>query len=203
MREINEITNILFDTKNHPVGSLPVDVLYSIHFIMDLWAKCGMGSNGAILVQQILQRVLDQQKAANKYADDIIASKLYTVAIDAWARSNAPDAPEHALHILQQEQNAHTTTENSMLKPNTVSYNTVLKSFAKAGCAKDTEELLNVMTTFNDEDAKPDVISYNAVLDAYARSVHDDHIAAEEAEEILYRMRKTCNKKFGIAPDLI
>ena len=78
-RDINEITNILFDTKKHPVGSLPVDVLYSTHFIMDRWAKCGMGSNGAILVQQILQRVLDEQKAGNTYADDIISSKLYTV----------------------------------------------------------------------------------------------------------------------------
>lgn len=77
--DIDWLTNMLLDTKNYPKGSLSVDVLYTINYVMDKWAKCGLGEEGAILVQHILQRTLDEHKAGNRVAKEVINAKLYTV----------------------------------------------------------------------------------------------------------------------------
>jgi pentatricopeptide repeat protein len=64
------------------------------------------------------------------------------------------------------------------MRPNTISYNTVMSAYAKRGQAAEAEALLEEMyldyTTNENKSAKPDVTCYNIVMDCWAKSGQND-----------------------------
>jgi pentatricopeptide repeat protein len=91
------------------------------------------------------------------------------------------------------------------LKPNVVSYNTVINAYAKAGNADRAEAILEEMHQDYEQgnhDAKANVCSFNTVLSAWSRS--GSAKGAERAEMILLRMKKLYESgKFDTKPDVI
>eukprot|EP00594_Rhizosolenia_setigera_P005141 CAMPEP_0178949756 /NCGR_PEP_ID=MMETSP0789-20121207/6245_1 /TAXON_ID=3005 /ORGANISM="Rhizosolenia setigera, Strain CCMP 1694" /LENGTH=938 /DNA_ID=CAMNT_0020630349 /DNA_START=310 /DNA_END=3122 /DNA_ORIENTATION=+ len=199
---INEMTSIYLDTKLNPIGSLSNNVLDHAHYLMDKWAKCDMGEVGAKTCERILYRMIEEHHFfADTLAERFMTNKLYTIAIDAWARSNSPKkASQRALSILKQLYHDHSTFGDSYLtKPFTITYNAVINTLSKSGHAAEAQELLDFMIEYEGGgEVVPNIISYNGVLDAWART--GDCESASKAEELLMKMRSSSSQ---IKPDEI
>jgi len=142
--------------------------------------------------------------------------RTYSTVIDAWARnadsipstSSTPSfyyktdketgdlsAAHRAESILHKLNTLYLETKDASLRPNVITYNTVLNAWSKQQsqqqpgddndvAAKRATELLSHMES-PDVYVSPDVISYNTVMSAWSRCFID---GGEKAEEILRRM---------------
>jgi hypothetical protein len=94
--------------------------------------------------------------------------------------------------ILQQMQNLAESTGESFLKPDTVSFNSVLKAWAESNVHDapiQCEQILQRMQYLYENgqaDCEPNVVSFNTVLDSWAKSSRRE--APERAEAILRHM---------------
>ena len=87
----------------------------------------------------------------------------------ALANCGMSSAANRANLLLQRMEDSY-HNGNTRLKPDLLSYNTVLDAFSKEGDAKSAERLLSRMITTADVDIKPDAHSYTSVLTAWGRS---------------------------------
>jgi len=118
--------------------------------------------------------------------------------INSWISNNAkgyniPGQGEgRGLQTARQAQQMLKEMENSSSsRPDTITYNTVIKGWSKSNggleAAVAAEKLLNIMLRKGGR-IKPDVISYSSVIYCWAKSGHPD--AAIEAERLLEDMIK-------------
>lgn len=110
--------------------------------------------------------------------------RTYSTVMDACARKQSISSAQQAQDLLDRLKEKYDQTGDLAFFPSTITYNTVINGWAKAGAGEEgaiiCEDLLNEMEGF------ADVISYNAVLHAWARSDVPD--AGERAEKILRSM---------------
>jgi pentatricopeptide repeat protein len=93
-----------------------------------------------------------------------------------------------ALKVLRSMQQQHLAGDK-FLRSNTITYNTVISAFARAGQAERAEALVEEMYSDyldGNDSAKPNVRSFSVVLDAWSKSRSRD--APQWAEAILERM---------------
>ena len=79
--------------------------------------------------------------------------------------------------------------------PDTIAFNTVLKSFAVSGATKKTESLLTDMLYRweSSSASKPDNFSFNIVVHAYEIEFGKDSEQAKKAKERIHRLRERLN----------
>lgn len=111
---------------------------------------------------------------------------VYNAVLNALAKSCQPSAVEKAEEILTMMQ----TSPDPRLKPNIVTYATVMDCHTKCGegSARRAEELLRfVEGTYRsgDETLQPNAVFYSAILQAWAKSATPE--GATKAEELLRR----------------
>lgn len=135
-------------------------------------------------------------------APDVVS---YTIVLDAWSKQvNKETNPkqkrqsaQRAFRLLQQMKES----PDPNVRPNTISYNSVLTTCARAGLVSEAESLLKEMiheytrqnnsTTsaklHNDikSTIEPNIQSMAILLHAYSRSSNDPTLAAQKAESIL------------------
>lgn len=118
----------------------------------------------------------------------------YSSAIHAWSRSSRHDAGYKAELLLQKMEEKYESGEEH-LKPNTVTFNSVMDAWAKSSGgtlgARKAEALLEKMHQqyrAGDTHVQPNVMSYNTVLSAWARS--GTKCAYRKTEAILDNMWK-------------
>jgi hypothetical protein len=90
----------------------------------------------------------------------------FNVAINALAKSGAPDAPQRAEALLQQVKDLAARTGRENLKPNNITYNSLMLVWANSkqpGAPRRAEELLMETPT-------PNTRSFNALLDVWSKS---------------------------------
>jgi pentatricopeptide repeat protein len=192
------MTKILLDRKAHPPGSLSWDVLDSSFPVLLAWAK-----TRTVVGAQTAQEILERLHLEERYRKPLVTPKHYGVLVDAWAKSNHPQAAQRAEEALTKMPQPNRVAYNAVMSAwarqgnvqeaerllqempshTTQDYNTLLAAHAKCGNARQAESLLRDMVTSRSEDVVPDIVSYNCVLDAWAKST--DKGAAERAFAIL------------------
>lgn len=122
-------------------------------------------------------------------------TSTFNACINAWANVGDNASASRAEAILE-KLNTLQTSRGLLtdITPDNVSYNTIIKAYAKAGNAGQAEATLNTMQRINqstgDLKIKPDSVSYSSVLHAYAHASPKDPSACIKAESVLMNMLK-------------
>ena len=91
-------------------------------------------------------------------------------AINAFANSSDPESANRALEILKRMEFMESSKNSVGVKPDIVSYNSVLNAFAKSKQPIAAQKLLEKMEEIYDariSNIKPDIYSYNIVMGAW------------------------------------
>ena len=144
---LQRATNNILDLSRIPLGQLTSDDIESISGLMANWAKNNKNKNSsisssqqrqhqpessAIQVETLLKRVVDDHNYGNDSVK--VTTRMYTMAIDAWAKTGGKKAAEraHMIHANMVQMYKYTGDDN--IKPSTISYNAVLNAWSKSGC---------------------------------------------------------------------
>ncbi|KAG7351249.1 PPR: pentatricopeptide repeat domain containing protein [Nitzschia inconspicua] len=173
-----------------PVGDLDPSVT-PINAIMNAWAKT-KSAHGASMVEQWLNRA--QQEYDNGNIRVVVTNKMYTMAVDAWAKSGeGVSAAQRAEAILQHMNQQYQATGLENLKPTTGIFNAVINAWARSKdkiAPSRAEQILKWMNNLHrtNPSIRPDKYTYNTVIHAYAKS--GGAVAAKKAQELLENMQK-------------
>jgi hypothetical protein len=156
-----------------PIGEFDPATI-PISAIMNSWAKT-KSANGAANVEMWLNRAQQEYDAGNPKV--VPTTKMYTMAVDAWAKSGeGGSAAQRAEAILQHMHKLYQKTAEESLRPTTGIFNAGMPNITTV-C-----ELLFVLMLFSSHD------KYFLVINAWARS--KEKIAPARAEQILQWMEK-------------
>lgn len=128
---LDQATRDILDTSRIPIGQLTNDDVESVSGLMAQWAK-RKSVHSAIQVETLLKRVVDDHNAGNSSVK--VTTRMYTMAIDAWAKTGGKQAAERASEIHRGMVEVYRLTGDKNIRPNTVSYNAVINAWSKSGC---------------------------------------------------------------------
>jgi len=116
----------------------------------------------------------------------------YNAVIHCFSKSNTPDAPDRTRTILEtmisryNNEGSKNTDDDNVVRPNAITYNSVLNAHARQGDVKGATEIFEMMKKdfeSGNAAAKPQVQSYNILIDAWSKS--NEANAPQEAESLL------------------
>jgi len=186
---LENATEDILDMKLFPLGSLTVDDVESIIGLMTAWAR-RQNVEAALIVENLLKRVIDDMKAGNRGI--YTTTRLYTVAIDAWARSGGNGSAKRAQSIHDGIVAMYKETGDEQIAPTLISYNTVMYAWSR--CPEDDaprrgelllEEMLQAYQNGNTQ-LKPDAVTFSSQIENYARHLQPQHV--ERAEKLFHMM---------------
>jgi pentatricopeptide repeat protein len=94
-----------------------------------------------------------------------------------WAKSGQNDAVEKALALLRELQSLWKQGDPTM-RPNAISYSTVMSAYANQGQAAESEAILEEMyldySANGNKSSKPTLTSFNIVMKSWAESGQTD-----------------------------
>mmetsp|Transcript_7688 Transcript_7688/g.19138 ORF Transcript_7688/g.19138 Transcript_7688/m.19138 type:complete len:1249 (+) Transcript_7688:70-3816(+) len=187
-----------------PVGSLDPSTT-PISAIMNAWAKT-KSSHGASMVEKWLNRAQEESDAGNTKV--VPTNKMFTMAVDAWAKSGeGVSAAQRAETILQHMNKKYQTTGLENLRPTTGIFNAVINAWARSKekiAPSRAEQILKWMDNLHktNPSIQPDKYTFNTVIHAYAKSGGVG--AAKKAQELLNRMHFMYQQGNNLAkPDTI
>lgn len=171
-----------------PVGELDPSAV-PISAIMNAWAKT-KSAQGASMVETWLRRAQQEYSAGNHRI--VPTTKMYTMAVDAWARSGERGAAANRAEALLHHMNSlYQSGEHDKLKPTTGIFNAVINAWARSRekiAPVRAEQILSWMENFRDLDIQPDKYTYNTVIHAWAKAGGTE--AATKAQQLLSSMDK-------------
>jgi pentatricopeptide repeat protein len=185
---VEEYTSILLNEKDHPIGSLPQNVVASALKVLYEWRKME-----SVKAAEMVEQLIDRLKKEGK---QILDHRHYTVAVNAWANSGHENAARKAEMILERMENMATTTDPSVA-PSRKTYGIVLHAYIQQNKPHLAEVLLQKME--DTPNMLPSYSDYNELLSAFARNGD-----ARKAEGVLKRLVDLC-KEIGstdYAPDM-
>jgi pentatricopeptide repeat domain (PPR motif) len=116
----------------------------------------------------------------------------YSACINAFAKSNEPDAPIQAEALLKGMKRSYEAGDMDV-RPNVVNYNSVMNAWGRCKSAGAAERALHILNTMESEGVEPDALSYSLVVSAWAHSSHPN--ATKQAEVALLEMEKWAKAK--------
>jgi hypothetical protein len=169
-----------------PIGQLDPSTV-PLSAIMNAWAKT-KSAQGASMVELWLKRAQQEYDSGNRQV--IPTTKMYTMAVDAWARSGEGGAAaQHAEALLQRMHQLYKGGGHDALRPTTGIFNAVINAWARSKekiAPARAEQILSWMQTLHACDIQPDKYTFNTVIHAYAKAGGTE--AAAKAQELLTRM---------------
>lgn len=176
--------NMSKDKRNIPLGNTR-----NFNLVINELAKTGK-SWAAQAAEDVLDFMIERCKTNVRLTP---TTATLNGCINAWANvgndssATRAEAVLEKLNILQ--------TSSGLLTDiflDSVSYNTLIKAYAKAGNAAQAEATLHTMEQISrstvDSQIKPDAVSYSSVLHAYAQAAPKNPGACIKAEKILMDM---------------
>jgi len=160
-----------------------------ISAIMNAWAKT-KSSHGASMVEKWLERAQEEFDAGNTKV--VPTNKMFTMAVDAWAKSGeGVSAAQRAETILQHMNKKYQITGLENLRPTTGIFNAVINAWARSKekiAPSRAEQILKWMDNLHktNPSIKPDKYTFNTVIHAYAKTGGVG--AAKKAQDLLDRM---------------
>jgi len=130
----------------------------------------------------------------------------YNSVLYCLTRDSGKSTATEAQALLQRMKDRYNNNNNIDVKPDEVTYGSVLHALAQAGMGYEAEGILHSLEDDMDRDANaiiPTLTIYNSVLNAWANS--HQHNAAWRAESILERMKilTSTKKNIHVDPDSI
>ena len=183
---LEDATEEFLDAERIPIGTLTEDDVQSIVGLMAAWVR-RRSVNAALTVEQLLKRVVDDMRNGNR--DVFVSNRMYTIAIDAWAKSGAAAGAQRAQNIHDGMIALYKQVGDKKLAPSTVSYNTVMNAWGKCRdsvAIEMAEKVLQDMIEWDQKDARPDAITFSTLMDTYGRSRSPR--ACSRAEELFDMM---------------
>jgi pentatricopeptide repeat protein len=99
----------------------------------------------------------------------VVNARSYTTCMDAWSQSGCPDRAEL---LLQEMEELYELTQNKELKPNCISYSTVIHAYASS--TKDHPDKANtaykIFQNMRAKGVQPNTVTYNNLLNCFATS---------------------------------
>lgn len=193
-----------------PVGQLDPNVL-PLSTIMNGWAK-QKSSEGARMVEMWLDRVHSEYNSENPHGVHPTA-RMYTMAVDAWAKSNGGAAAARRAEALLERMDRlyrEGGGRHEALKPTTGIFNAVINAWARSRekiAPSRAEQILAWMEKLRDTggedlDISPDKYTFNTVIHAYAKSGAKE--SATKAHRILDNMNQMYREgNSSVKPDTI
>mmetsp|Transcript_14781 Transcript_14781/g.27814 ORF Transcript_14781/g.27814 Transcript_14781/m.27814 type:complete len:924 (-) Transcript_14781:1703-4474(-) len=164
--------------------------LISYSTVLNAYAKAAaLDANASKKSEEILMKMISMQKEMLNEGDDrIVNNWCFNTVLNAYAAQGAGARASSLLSLME------TMGESDeMLKPDTYSYNTVLKALANSnekGSVERARQILEKMERRHangDISVKPDAITYNTVILAYGNNGGIG--AGNEAKDIVERMQ--------------
>lgn len=95
----------------------------------------------------------------------------YNGVINCWSKSNQPNSPQRALQILQSMRKNRNDNSKTVIKPDTITYNSVLDAYARHGDVVGANKVWEMMKEDGSYTAaKPNVRTYSILIDAWSKS---------------------------------
>lgn len=138
--------------------------------------------------------VLRMEKLHLNHGGEAPSTPVYNAVIKAYSSRNDLESIYRAQEILSYMQKSF-EEGNDRVKPNIVTYNTVLKAYAQSNTtfSSKAESLLRMLEEKNaNGEIVIDLVSYTTVISSYARS--SEALKARNAERILLRMIDAYNR---------
>ena len=197
------------------------------HRIMTAWKRTN-STHGAILVQQVLERIVEEDEAGNGRVADA-SSRLYHIAIEAWAHSGDEECGRRAEAILSRMEerhrkltefesrwgNSNTGTETShtniaRARPDARCFHLTLHALAKSREEDVTERAEHLVQRMEDmakvdpeSSIQPQTTTYNCLMNVYA-SRKGTYGIGQIAEDLLLGMaERNKDGDFSINPDTL
>ena len=197
------------------------------HRIMTAWKRTN-STHGAILVQQVLERIVEEDEAGNGRVADV-SSRLYHIAIEAWAHSGDEECGRRAEAILSRMEerhrkltefesrwgNSNTGTETShtniaRARPDARCFHLTLHALAKSREEDVTERAEHLVQRMEDmakvdpeSPIQPQTTTYNCLMNVYA-SRKGTYGIGQIAEDLLLGMaERNKDGDFSINPDTL
>jgi len=164
------------------------------NIVMSVWAKSqhpGAAQRAEVLLEESPQ-------------PDAIS---FSIVMDAWCKSENIGSADRCYQILQHMKEFYRSGKNEEIKPNAISYGTVIAAFAKSGRAKEAQtilqELLDEFDRTKDADLLPNRFHFSSLIDAWAKSCEKG--AAQKAEALLEAMHTmaTATNNRNLFPSVI
>ena len=190
------------------------------------WTSLHNNGSGAFNAQRLLFQMEDnyyarvnidsqEERRASFDHTHVIAPRtnLYNIVLKAWCRSNHPNSPANALHIMERmkkmyelqsknikEKNGTTINKVNLhtfvsATPDRVTFNTILHILSKHGSRESllqAEVILSEMEEYERNGIKrwaPNLFSYNTVIECYSQhSYYGDNIYALKAFNLLKKV---------------
>jgi len=175
--------------KNGNKNARPDRVIYNQ--VINLYSKSN-DKGSAKRTERVLERM---QKLADAGNVDVKPDvRTYNLVLTAWAKEEGPTKAEEILKRLE---------SHDELKPNDISYTTVIDAYSKRGDVHNALRVLSMMElSFNkgNLDAKPTRRAYTSALNALAKSGRGDAgVRAEALVQTMQMMHKAGNS--DLKPD--
>jgi PPR repeat len=155
--------------------------------------------DSCLRAQQVLEWMIDLYVTGqNRLACP--DSDCFDICLQAWARSNHPEAPAKTEQLLGAMEQLYEATLIQKLKPQTTSFNAVLYSWSKHGNAERAVKVLGFMEHLaaTGETPVPDMVSYSTVISGFAKQLN----GARQAEKLLQRVEQEYkNGNMQLEPD--
>jgi len=152
--------------------------------VLRAWSQSGL-PNAA----EETQRVLNKMEDLHRICDGILPNYVcYTTAMGAWGQSRSEGSLNQMEAILKMMEDTFSTSGNSDMRPNTISYVTAIDSFVRqkhenaAERAQATVDRMIKLYRLNQGHVKPTKIVLNTLIHAWSKS--DKPNSAEKAEQI-------------------
>lgn len=123
-------------------------------------------------------------------------SRSYTTVIDAYSRSHEyhTDSADRAHNLLDEMEDIYDQTRDVMMRPNCVSYSTVINAYSLSNDPKKAQKAWDILQHMKElaaegknSRARPSLVSYNSVLNACATSMPTVHAPVTHMVQSLYR----------------
>ena len=143
--------------------------------------------------EQILWRM--EELCDKGYLDFQPSVWVYSSVLKAWAKSARPDGPKRARKILEHMKERYLSGVNPALRPNSISYNIIIDSYARAGQSKEALEMLEEMSDQYEKgflNNGPSTLSYTSCISSFGKVKNKYWIEPDKAEEV-FRMMVSLN----------
>ena len=149
---------------------------------LNKWATSGHHAAG-----ERAEQVLRLQESYSKVdANTAVSTISYNVVMKAIS-STPPVYAEQVENLLEELWHRHESERNPILKPDLITYNTVMNSYQRRGKEGDVDKCLSVLDRMMERGTTPNVVSICICMDALRNSTRPDRVEKTEALLILYQ----------------
>lgn len=186
---LSRATEVVLDHNHYPLGQLTLEDVDKIKVLMVSWVR-QRSVKAALSVESLLKRVVDDMRANNRQV--YVNAKMYSLAMDAWAKSGAEGSAERAQSIHDAMVDVYKENGDLQMRPTTATYNILINAHGKRNDREgmvQAEQVLQEMIESGDNVTMPDVVTFNTLLDAYAKSKNKVR-ATERAPKLIELMEE-------------